>query len=65
MDDIAKSYEKWKSEHDEGYCYDEIFEFCAGLTRGDMCEVMDSYLAAQQNNNVAEQTANNSDNTPF
>jgi hypothetical protein len=59
MNETAQSYLDWKNEHDNGYVYDEIFDFCAGLSRGEMCEVMDSYLAAQQNTKVAEQTPTN------
>jgi len=33
MEKIIDDYKKWKSEHDEGYCYDEIHE-CGSCTKG-------------------------------
>ena len=42
-DALREKYLKWKDSHDEGYVYDEIFNFVDGLSRGDMCEIMDYY----------------------
>ncbi len=41
MKDIVKKYIAWKKGNDEGYIYDEIHEFFAALTRGELLEIME------------------------
>lgn len=40
MKDIIKQWLEWKEGKDDGYIYDEIHEFFAQLSRGEMCEIM-------------------------
>lgn len=42
---VLVEYKKWKEEHDEDYCYDEIHEFFTYYSRGDMQGFMEWCLA--------------------
>lgn len=48
MNKIVEKYKKWKAEYpDEDYQYDQIFEFMAGLSRGEMQDVFE-FIEKQQ-----------------
>jgi hypothetical protein len=38
---VLLKYKKWREENDEDYCYDEVHEFLADLTRSEMMSFMD------------------------
>lgn len=41
MDDIKSLLAEWKKGHDEDWVYDMADDFFAGLSRGDLCSIMD------------------------
>ena len=45
--EVIKKYQEWKKQHpDEDYQYDEIHEFFANLSRGEMLSFMEWVLNA-------------------
>jgi hypothetical protein len=38
---VLLKYKKWREENDEDYCYDQVHEFFADLTRSKMMSFMD------------------------
>ena len=43
MDTATKArYERWRAEHDDDYCYDEIFNWVdSELSRGELLRILD------------------------
>jgi len=51
MDRYAEKYLAWKEMHpDPDYQYDEINEFFADLSRGELLELMENYITLKQTN---------------
>lgn len=47
MKDIIERYKKFIEGHDEGWVYDETYEFFNDLTRGELCRIMDYLIKTE------------------